>query len=140
MSRIKAPDISETTWLGATLAIGGWIVGLIGLVASFWQDKVTLLAAGFGISMATAIAIGIINGGLRRRNFEQRDRIAQLEVDLKEARQQAGEWSMTSNNVSSAALAMIRKIPDIPVSAPVRIPRPTDTESEANNAGPADTE
>ena len=94
-----APSTSNSTWLGATLAISGFVFGLVGVAALIWKDPLVLLAIATGTSFTLAIGLWVIN-------HRQATRIAELEVDLKESRRQAGEWSTTSNNIAAAIRAM----------------------------------
>lgn len=132
---LRPPDLSETSWLGAVMGIGGWIFGLFGVAAIFWQDPTVMLAVLAGVAVATAIGLGIVIGALRTRHARDIEklsdrlaRIPELETDLAEARRQAGEWSATSRSVSDAAVSMIRLINDSPIAAPPRIPKIKDDE------------
>lgn len=94
-----ASNTSSSNWLDATLTISGFVFGLIGVAALIWKDTLTILAVAFGASFMLASGLCIIT----RR---QSNRINELEIDLKEARRQAGEWSATSNNIAAAIRAM----------------------------------
>jgi len=119
----NAPDVSDKTWLGATLAVGGFLFGLVGFAALIWKDPMVLLAILAGGSTVLSIALWIALTGERRRRALAEQNVHGLEVDLADARRQAGEWSATSSNISNAVTSVLELIGGPPAAAPARIPR-----------------
>lgn len=135
MAGQSAPDVSDKTWLGAVLAIGGFLFGLIGFAALIWKDPATLLAILAGASITLSIALWIAFAGERRRRIKAQQNIRELEIDLADARRQAGEWSATSSNISVAVKSVLELMGGQPPAAPPRIPRPrADNEEQQRDA------
>lgn len=123
MSGRAAPDVSDKTWLGAMLAVGGFLFGLVGFAALIWKDPIVLLAILAGASTVLSTALWIAFTGERRRRALAEQNVHDLEVDLADARRQAGEWSATSSNISNAVTSVLELIGGAPAAAPARIPR-----------------
>lgn len=116
------PDISERTWLGTFIAVGGLLCGIVAVAALIWQEPIILLAVAAGSGWTLSIVTVALYNGQRRRQIE-------LETDLEEARRQAGEWSATSNNIARAAHAVI-ELAGSPPTPPVRRRRPRGEQGE----------
>lgn len=101
------PDISERTWLGACIGVGGLLCGLVGVAAVISQDLKILLAVAAGSGWTLSIILAVLYTGHRRRAIE-------LETDLADACRQAAEWSTTANNVSLAARSVIEVVGSAP--------------------------
>jgi hypothetical protein len=124
---IQPPDVSERSWLNAVVTVGGFLLALVGIAALISDQPLILLGVATGASSVLSIVLWALYGALRRQQIEERtqndERIRRLEVDLLEARRQAGEWSATSNNISNAARAVIDLAGSAPTTAPARVPR-----------------
>lgn len=118
------PDVSDKTWLGALLVVGSFLFGLVGCAALIWNDPTTLLALLAGASTALSIALWIALAGERRQRNKAEQSVRELEVDLADARRQAGEWSATSSNIAAAAKSVLELMSGPPAAAPARVPRP----------------
>lgn len=130
-----APDVSDKTWLGAVLAIGGFLFGLIGFAALIWKDPTTLLAILAGAAITLSITLWIAFAGERRRRLKAEADIRLLEIDLNDARRQAAEWSATSSNISVAVKSVLELMGGAPTAAPARVPRPkADNEEQHRDA------
>ena len=119
----NAPYVSDKTWLGATLAVGGFLFGLVGFASLIWKDPIVLLAILAGGATVLSIALWIALTGERRRRALAEQNVHDLGVDLAESRRQAGEWSATSSNISNAITSVLELIGGAPAAAPARIPR-----------------
>lgn len=124
------PDTSDRSWLGSLISLGGLLFGFVGVAALVWTNVIAILgiAAGAAIALSSAFWIQINRFGDERR--ELNIRIRSLEIDLADARRQAGEWSSTSNNVSTAVKSVLELVGAAPAAAPPRVPRVRD-EGEA---------
>jgi hypothetical protein len=100
---LKPPEFSESTWLGATISVGGFLCGLVGVAAIIWHDPLTLLGIAAGSGWTLSIVFAVLYAGQRRRQ-------AQIETELDASRQQAGEWSATANNVSRATHSVLQLV------------------------------
>lgn len=132
MAGRSAPDVSGKTWLGAILAIGGFLFGLVGFAALIWKDPTTLLAILAGASITLSVTLWIAFAGERRRRIKAESDIRLLEIDLADARRQAGEWSATSSNISVAVKSVLELMGGTPTAAPARVPRPRADIEEQN--------
>lgn len=122
---MEAPSTSGGTWLGATIAISGFVFGLVGIAALVWKDLLIILAVASGVSFTLAAGLWLIS-------HRQGARIRELEIDLKESRRQAGEWSTTSNNIAAAIRAMYELAAIVP-DAPARRTRARNQEGRNDN-------
>ncbi|MCV2224254.1 hypothetical protein SOP89_09465 [Pseudomonas siliginis] len=122
---MESASASNTSWLGATLAISAFIFGLVGVAALVWQDKTILLAIAAGASFTLAVGLWVIT-------HKQSKRISELEIDLKESRRQAGEWSATSNSISVAIRSMY-ELAALTPEAPARRVRPRNQDDQNDN-------
>jgi hypothetical protein len=113
---INPPEISERTWLGAAISVGGLLCGLVGVAAIIWRDPMTLLGVAAGSGWMLSIVLAVLYSGQRRRSLE-------LETDLADARRQAAEWSTTSNNISLATRSLIELVGNAPIPPRRRIRR-----------------
>ncbi len=98
---VKPPDLSDRTWIGSAIAVGGAVAAVLGIAVLFWRDVTTLLAIGMGSSLTLAIGLMVINAW-------QRKRIADLELLYAEERRLARDMADTAKAVSSATDAVIR--------------------------------
>lgn len=116
--------------MGAIISLGGLLFGFVGVAALFWTNVIAVLgiAAGAAIALSAVFWIQVNRFADERREYLAR--IRALEIDLADARRQAGEWSSTSNNVSTAVKSVLELIGAAPAAAPPRIPRARD-EGEA---------
>lgn len=130
MSGVRAPDLSETTWLGATLAVGGFIFGVVGVLALLWTEPLILAGVAIGTSITISVVLGAIIGSQRKNLAVQRTHIVELETELKDTRGQAAEWSATSNNISLAVRSVLELMGTAPTTAPPRVPRRKDEPEE----------
>lgn len=122
---INPPDISERTWLGATIGVGGLLCGLVGVAAIIWRDPMTLLGVAAGSGWTLSIVLAALHFGQRRRRLD-------LEMDLADARRQAAEWSTTSNNISLATRSLIELVGNAPTAPTRRVRSPRKTGSTAS--------
>jgi hypothetical protein len=120
---LRPPDLSEGTWLGATIGVGGLLCGIVSVAAIVWNSPIILLgiAAGSGwvLSMVFAVLYASQRRATRSVESEMDGRVRTLETDLAMARSQAAEWSTTSNNVAEAVRAVLGLVGSAP-SAPQR--------------------
>lgn len=123
---LRAPDLNEGTWLGATIAVGGLLCGIVSVAAIMWNNAVILLAIAAGAGWALSIVFAALYASRRR---EMGHRIVALETELAAARNQAAEWSATSNNISMAARAVLDLAGSAP-AAPRRRSRPKAADQE----------
>ena len=106
----RPPDLSEGTWLGATIGVGGLLCGIVSVAAIIWSTPIILLgiAAGAGWSLSVAFAA---------LYSTQRTAIRALETELAASRSQAAEWSASANNVAvsfRAVLELVNSAPGAP--------------------------
>jgi membrane protein implicated in regulation of membrane protease activity len=94
------PNTSEASWLGAAIIVGGGMASIFGFAALVWRDLVTILALGFGITLALSVALFFINATLRSR-------VASLETDLAERLRQVSELTGMASNQAAANRAAI---------------------------------
>lgn len=97
---LKPPNVSDETWLGAAIGVGGFLCSLVGVAAIIWHDPMVLLAIAAGSGWTLSIILYALYKAQRRR-------LAEVDTDLAEARRQAGEWSTTSNNIALAARGVL---------------------------------
>ncbi|WP_447768193.1 hypothetical protein [Pseudomonas kilonensis] len=122
---MESAGASNTSWLGATLAISAFIFGIVGVAALVWQDKTIILAVAAGASFTLAVGLWVIT-------HQQSKRISDLETDLKESRRQAGEWSATSSSIATAIRSMY-ELAALTPEAPVRRIRPRNQDDQNDN-------
>ncbi|WP_460107611.1 hypothetical protein [Pseudomonas sp. H1_F01] len=122
---MESASASNTSWLGATLAISAFIFGVVGVAALVWQDKTIILAIAAGSSFTLAVGLWVIT-------HQQSKRISDLETDLKESRRQAGEWSATSSSIATAIRSMY-ELAALTPEAPVRRIRPRNQDGQNDN-------
>ena len=131
MSRLKPPDTSDQTWLGAIISLGGLLFGFLGVVGLIWSNMTALLAIAAGAATALSAAFWVQIGRMTQDKRELYHRVQSLEADLVDARRQAGEWSLTANNVSGAVKSVLELVAAPPTAAPPRIPRTKEEQGEA---------
>jgi hypothetical protein len=95
----KLPSFSESTWIGAFVAVVGAVGSIIGLAYIFAPQPIISLGIGAGFGWALVIALFVVNGILRNR-------IAQLEADVAEAKERADNWSYAAADASAASRAV----------------------------------
>lgn len=122
---MESPYTKSISWLGATLAISAFIFGLVGVAALIWEDKTILLAIAAGASFVLSVGLWVIT-------HRQTVRISELEIDLKESRRQAGEWSATSNSIATAIRSMYELAAIVP-EAPARRIRTRNQDEQNDN-------
>lgn len=130
---LKSPDLSEGTWLGATIGVGGLLCGIISVAAIVWSSPIILLGIAAGAGWALSIVFAVLYASQRRATrdlqFEMDGRVRALETDLAVSRSQAAEWSGTANNVSEAVRSVLHLTGSAP-SAPRRRARPKPDQEE----------
>ena len=94
------PEFSESTWLGATVSVGGLMCGIVGVAAIIWNSPLVLLAIAAGSGWSLSIVFAVLYAAQRRQ-------VNGLENDLAAARHQSSEWSATSNNIAQAVRAVL---------------------------------
>jgi hypothetical protein len=112
----KPPDLSEGTWLGATIAVGGLLCGIVSVAAIIWSSPIILLGIAAGAGWALSIVFAALYSS-------QRTSIRALETELAASRSQAAEWSASANNVATSFRAVLELVSSAP-GAPRRRPRP----------------
>jgi hypothetical protein len=113
---LPAPDLNEGTWLGATIGVGGLLCGIVSVAAVIWNSPVILLGIAAGAGWALSIVFAVLYAS-------QRKAARRLETDVAVARNQAAEWSATSNNVAVSVRAVLDLVASAP-AAPRRRSRP----------------
>jgi hypothetical protein len=124
------PDTSDRSWLGALISLGGLLFGFVGVAALIWTNVIAVLGVATGAAIALSAAFWLQINRFADERRELKARIRGLEIDLADARRQAGEWSSTSSNVSTAVKSVLELVGAAPAAAPPRIPRARD-EGEA---------
>jgi hypothetical protein len=123
---LRPPDLSEHTWLGATIGVGGLLCGIVSVASIIWNSPIILLGIAAGSGWALSIVFAVLYASQRQATrdlqSEMDGHISTLETDLAVARNQAAEWSTTSNNVSEAVRAVLTLTGSAP-AAPRRRPR-----------------
>lgn len=108
---MKAPDTSEHSWLGAALAVSGFVGTALSFALLLKSDPEIAVGIAAGVGWMLAIALMFITRADRRRaaklEAEHAIRVRNLESDLLEARRQAGEWSLSASNVSQAVMTVM---------------------------------
>ena len=105
--RKKPLDLSEQSFVGATLIVGSGVGSIFGVSALFWQSPQILVGIGAGVAWALCIALLVMNGSLRRR-------VANLESELVSERVRVDTFARTADNVSQSVLTALRMAPELP--------------------------
>ena len=95
----RLPSFSETTWIGALVAVVGAVASIVGVAYIFAPQPIVALAIGAGFGWALVIALFVLDG-------IHRNRIAQLEVDLAEAKGRADNWCAAAMDASATSRAV----------------------------------
>jgi hypothetical protein len=130
----RPADLSEGTWLGAAIGVGGLLCGIVSVGAIIWNSPIILLGIAAGAGWALSIVFAVLYASQRRATrgleAEMDSRLGVLETDLAVARGQAAEWSATSNNVSEAVLAVLNLVSAAPTAPRRRSRLKTDQEAQ----------
>lgn len=130
---LRPPDLSEGTWIGAAIGVGGLLCGIVSVAAIIWNSPIILLGIAAGAGWALSVVFAVLYASQRRATrlteSESASRLASLETELSVARSQAAEWSATSNNLAAAVRAVLDLAGSAP-AAPRRKSRPKAADQE----------
>lgn len=131
---LKPPDLSEHTWLGATIGVGGLLCGIVSVAAIMWSSPIILLGIAAGAGWVLSIVFAVLYASQRRATINLHSEIdrglAVFETDLAVARNQAAEWSTTANNVSETVRAVLDLVGAAPTAPQRRRPRSKKADQE----------
>jgi len=120
---MEMPSTSNESWLGGTLAVSAFIFSLVGVAALIVKELNVLLALATGASFTLAVALWVMTHRAKASFIQAESsltaRLRELEIDLKESRRHASEWSATSNSIATAVRAMY-ELNAVAPAAPVR--------------------
>ncbi|HEJ4043558.1 hypothetical protein LER27_13860 [Pseudomonas aeruginosa] len=133
---MEMPSTSNESWLGGTIAVSAFVFSLVGLAALVVKNVDALLALAAGASFTLAVALWVTThrakASFKKIESDLGTRLLELEIDLRESRRQASEWSATSNSIATAIQAMFELNSVAPV-APARKTRPRNQDDENDN-------
>jgi membrane associated rhomboid family serine protease len=108
----KSLDLSERSFIGATLIVGSAVLSVIGVAAIFFKDPVIIVGIAAGAAWGLCIALLVINSWLRKR-------VNDLSIDLNVEKARVDQHSRTAESVSQSVLTVLRMTPN-PLPPPRR--------------------
>lgn len=116
----KKLDFSETSFLGATMIVVGFLASAATIITFFTRDLLLVLGTLAGASSALAVCLLVLNGIHRRRIAELQSEKEDLKIDLSVERGRADQFSLTASNVSTAVLTAFNMLPEAGPAIPRR--------------------
>jgi len=116
----KPVDLTEASWLGSTVLVISAVASAVGLAAVFIHAPLALLGIGAGVGWGLNICLWVIGAKNRRRLAELEAEVSDLKDQIARWGDRGDDWSKAAARVSDAVMTVLGLVPTAPPPPPRR--------------------